>query len=128
MASSARKTTVLVVEDDRSVRELYRNILTAAGYAVAAVEDGLDALRSIERQAPQVVVLDLALPRLSGRDVQRELTSHFETRQIPIVVVTGTDINDLNTADFACVLRKPISPEELVLAVDKCLRRANRER
>ena len=126
MAPSPHKTTVLVVEDDPAVRVLYRHALMAAGYAVVAVEDGIDALRAIERRVPDAVILDLGLPRLGGRDVQHELMSHAETSRVPIVVVTGMDVSDLNSADFACVLRKPIDPEQLVLAVDNCLRQARR--
>jgi len=51
-------------------------------------------------------VLDIALPRVSGRDVERELRSNSETRDIPIVIVSGQDVSDLNPDDFACVLRK----------------------
>jgi two-component system, OmpR family, response regulator MprA len=126
VSPSRRKTTVLVVEDDRAVRELYRNALVGAGYAVVPVEDGIDALRAIERGVPHAVVLDLGLPRLGGRDLQRELLSHAETSQVPIVVVTGSDVSDLNPSEFACVLRKPINVEELVLAVDRCLRQPRR--
>jgi CheY-like chemotaxis protein len=118
--------TVLVVEDDSSLRELYRSALVSAGYSVVAVEDGLDALRRVERHLPQAVVLDMALPRMNGRDVQRELKSRPETSGIPIVVVSGTDISDLKESDFASVLRKPIHAEAVVYAVDKCFRRALR--
>lgn len=117
---------VLVVEDDSSLRELYRLALVSAGYSVVAVEDGMDALRRVERDAPQAVVLDMALPRMNGRDVQRELSSRPETSTIPIVVVSGSDISDLNEGDFASVLRKPIHAEAVVYAVDKCFRRAQR--
>jgi DNA-binding response OmpR family regulator len=123
----SRSSTVLLVEDDRSLRELYRAALTSAGFAVVAVEDGLDALRRVEHTAPQAVVLDLALPRLDGRDVSRELRSRSSTRHIPIVVVSGTDTRDLNPADFACVLQKPIDPEAVVFAVERSLRRRDRE-
>ena len=92
-----------------------------AGYNVAAVEDGVDALRHIEASTPHAVVLDIELPRMGGLDVQREIASHTETRGIPIVVVTGT-LGELNPKDFACILRKPISPEALVEAVERCLR------
>jgi CheY-like chemotaxis protein len=118
--------TVLVVEDDSSLRELYRSALVSAGYSVVAVEDGIDALRRVEREAPQAVVLDMALPRLGGRDVQRELKSRPETSSIPIVVVSGTDVSDLKDSDYATVLKKPIHAETVVYAVDKCLRRAQR--
>lgn len=122
-----RKSIVLVVEDDSTLRQLYRSALTLAGYIVVAVEDGVEALRHVEADVPGLVVLDLGLPRLSGLDVQRELAAHIETHDIPIVVVTG-DPGDLNPADFACVLRKPIDPQDLLMAVQKCLRRHARKR
>ena len=114
---------VLVVEDDPALRELYRSSLRVAGYAVVAVSDGIDALRRVEREPPDAVVLDLGLPRLNGRDVQRELKSAPDTRHIPIVVVSGSDTSDLNPSDFACVLHKPISADTLLAAVQNCIRR-----
>ena len=116
---------VLLVEDDPQLRELYRGALRAAGYAVAAVEDGTDALRQLEQSTPALVVLDLALPRLDGRDVNRELKARPETRNIPVVVVTGADISPDDAKDFACVCRKPCDAERLVEVVDQCLRRAS---
>jgi DNA-binding response OmpR family regulator len=69
-------------------------------------------------------VLDLGLPRLDGRDVQREMTASIETRGIPIVIVTGGPTDDLDPNDFACILRKPLEPHELITAVRDCLRKA----
>ena len=112
---------VLVVEDDATLRELYRSALRAAGYAVVGVEDGLDALRLIDTGKPRAVVLDLALPRLSGRAVSRELRAHERTQDIPVIVVTGTDTSDLDPTNFACVMKKPIDTDDLVDAVQKCL-------
>lgn len=124
MAPPARKTTilVLVVEDDPALRTFYRSALMIAGYAVIAVEDGIDALRRIESDVPDLVILDLVLPRLGGRDVLAELKSRTETRHIPIMVVSGTETSDLSQADVACVMRKPVTSEELIAAVEKCLR------
>lgn len=113
---------ILVVEDDRRLRNLYRSALRGAGYAVVDVEDGVDALRLVDEQPPAAVVLDLALPRLSGRDVHRELKSNPTTARIPVVVVTGTDVSDLNPSDFFSVLKKPTTTDELITAVDKCFR------
>lgn len=121
-----QRTKVLIVEDDASLRDLYRTSLKAAGYAVIAVEDGMDALRQIDMDPPEAVVLDLHLPRLSGRDVQKELASRDVTASIPIVVVTGTETFDLNEEDFACILRKPVHPELLVYAIENCLRGGSR--
>lgn len=118
--------SVLVVEDDPSLRDLYRAVLRSAGYDVAVATDGADALRYVEQQRPNAVVLDLSLPLIGGRDVHRELKSRPETRQIPIVVVTGTDSSDLDPRDFAAVHAKPIQPETLISSVRSSIRRADR--
>jgi CheY-like chemotaxis protein len=116
------KTTILVVEDDPGLRALYQRSLRAVGYNVVAVEDGVDALRYIDRGGnPQVIVLDLMLPRLSGRDLHQELTARDATSRIPFVVVTGTDTSDVDEHDFACLLRKPVHSDTLINAVAKCL-------
>jgi two-component system phosphate regulon response regulator PhoB len=111
-----------LVEDDPDLRSLFRTVLRAAGYAVIAVDDGMDALRYVEQTIPAAVVLDFGLPRVAGRDVHRELAAHDHTRHIPVIVVTG-ESNDIDEREFACVLRKPIRPEDLVDAVERCLRR-----
>jgi chemosensory pili system protein ChpA (sensor histidine kinase/response regulator) len=117
--------TVLIVEDDPTLRRLYRTALTVEGYAVVTAEDGFEALRSVDLRRPDAIVLDLGLPRLNGRDVARELTANAGTHRIPIVVVTG-EAGDLNEADFDCVLRKPVTSDQLIDAVQNCLRNAKR--
>jgi CheY-like chemotaxis protein len=114
----SEQRAVLIVEDDTALRELYRFALKGAGYAVAAVGDGADALRVIEQHPPRAVVLDLALPRVSGLDVHRELRARPETRHIPVVVVTGTDASSLERSEFIRVLSKPVSPDVVVNAVE----------
>lgn len=115
------RPSVLVVEDDSTLRELYRTAFRNAGYAVVAVDDGVAALRYTEQHRPDAVVLDLALPRLGGRDVFRELRSHSRTRHIPVVVVTGTDTSDLDPKVFASLLVKPVLPDTLVSVVERSL-------
>jgi CheY-like chemotaxis protein len=94
------------------------------GYTVVAVEDGIDALRHIETDVPDLVILDIGLPRLSGRDVQQELAAHAATRNIPIVVVTGSDTAALDRRAFFCILRKPVTEDRLVAAVENCMKDA----
>ena len=117
---------ILVVEDDPDLRMFYRQVLMINGYTVIAVEDGIDALRHIETDPPDLVILDIELPRLGGRDVQQELAAHTATRHIPIVVVSGTETKTLDPAAFFCILRKPVTADGLVAAVDDCLKRAER--
>lgn len=126
MQKAPGKKTVLIVEDDRALRELYRSILRQAGYEVGAVEDGTDALHRIEHWTPDAVVLDLALPRLDGRDLRHELRARPATRDVPIIIVTGTDTSDLDRKDFAAILPKPIQADTLVAAVDAAIRGVRR--
>jgi len=116
---------VLLVEDDNATREMYDYALRIAGFAVTAVRDGLAALRSIEQQCPDVVVLDLDLPHVSGIDVYQEIISHAETCRIPIVVVTGT--NWQTPAEVFRTLRKPIASDVLVTTLEQALAQPREE-
>ena len=110
---------VLVVEDNLSLRDLYRSVLSAAGRDVIAVEDGLEALRMVASRRPGAIVLDLVLPGLNGREVYRRLKSSPETSHIPIVIITGGDMSDLPLDQSACfVLKKPITIAQLMAAVE----------
>ena len=119
----AQADVILVVEDDLPTRKLFRAALRAEGYAVVTAGDGIDALTYLETHTPSAVVLDLGLPRLHGRDVLDEMASDGLTQQIPIIVVTGERIDHLDTSQFACVVQKPVSPDELVATVRQCLTR-----
>lgn len=117
---TVRQQTVLVVEDDDDLRRMYRNALAFAGFAVHDVANGLDAIRRIDGSPPDVVVLDLGLPGLSGFAVRQEISAQAHTRSIPVVVVTGSG-DDLTHFDVSCVLRKPVDPAELISVVQRCL-------
>lgn len=112
--------TVLVVEDEPALRRMYRTALALAGFDVVEADDGLVALHFLDQMAPDIVVLDLMLPTMSGLVVQQEIAAHAHTRNIPIVVVTGSDLK-LDHLEIPCVLRKPVSPEALIDAVRFCL-------
>jgi DNA-binding response OmpR family regulator len=116
----ARTATVLIVEDDPALRRMYRTALGLAGFDVVEADDGLAALHFLDHRTPDLVVLDLMLPTMSGLIVQQEIAAHAHTRNIPIVIVTGSDLS-LDHVDVPCVLRKPVSPEALVDAVRACL-------
>jgi chemosensory pili system protein ChpA (sensor histidine kinase/response regulator) len=117
----------MVVEDVAVLRQLYRTTLALDGFDVVTAEDGLDALQQIESRVPDLIVLDLSLPRVSGRDVQAEIEAHAQTRRIPIVVVTS-ETGELDPVAFPCVLRKPIDSHELVRVVKRCLQQVREGR
>ena len=112
--------TILVVEDDAELRYVFRTALSFAGFAVREAGDGYDALRIVDQHPPDLVVLDLLLPTISGMAVQQEIAAQVVTRDIPIVVVTGSTLR-VDETQVACVLRKPVMPDALVAAVRRCL-------
>lgn len=112
---------VLIVEDDAELRRVFRIALAFEGFDVEEASDGFEALRRIDEHPPDIVVLDLGLPALDGLAVRQDIAAHVYTRHIPILVVTGSAAN-LDYLDVACVLRKPVTPEQLVAAVHNCLR------
>ena len=116
----AERQTVLIVEDDSAARRMYRTALGFAGFDIIEAEDGLSALRSLDQYPVDVAVLDLMLPTLSGLAVQQEIAANAHTRNIRVIIVTGSTIN-LDHVDVSCVLRKPISPDRLIDAVRNCL-------
>lgn len=120
VATVGKRRTILVVEDDVDLRRLWRVALSFEGFTVEEVGDGIDALQHIELGPPDLVLLDLDLPKLGGLSVQAEIAAHAFTRSIPVVIVTGSSM-DLGHLDVRCVLRKPVAPEQIVTTVQSCL-------
>jgi len=112
--------TVLIVEDDPDLRRMYRAALALVGFEVIEAHDGLSALHVLEQRTADLVILDLMLPTLDGFTVQQEIAAHAGTRDIPILVVTGSTL-PLDDLKVPCILRKPVSPDDLVGAVRRCL-------
>lgn len=84
-----RRALVLVAEDDEDAYELYSELLASAGFAVEGASDGPETLQRARALLPDLVLLDLALPRLNGIEVARQLRLDPRTREIPILAVSG---------------------------------------
>jgi len=114
------RETVLIVEDDADLRRMYRAALVMVGFDVIEAHDGLAALQVLDQRTAHIVVLDLMLPTLDGLSVQQEIAAHADTRDIPILIVTGSTL-PLDHLNVPCILRKPVAPDDLVCAVRRCL-------
>jgi CheY-like chemotaxis protein len=109
---------ILLVEDDIDLAQLYRGVLRMAGFDARHAADGWSALRAIDDDRPDLIVVDMHLPGLRGDEILEELSTRTETRQIPAIVVTGADI-DLAVARAKQILRKPCPPERLLSVVQR---------
>src|SRR5574338_768081 len=114
---------VLLVDDADDLRSYFRAMLALSGCEVREAADGLEALKIIETEAPDVIVLDLLLPNISGFAVLDELHARADLRDIPVIVITGLQ-EPLNHLPAAAVLRKPIQAELLIKTVQSVARLA----
>ena len=116
--------TVLIVEDERKLRDLVRSYLEQAGFTVLSTGSGAEAITMAAAAAPDLVVLDLGLPDVGGDTVARELRA---TGSVPIVMLTARSTEEDRIAGLELgaddYLTKPFSPRELVLRVQAVLRR-----
>ena len=117
----SRQPVILIVEDDEPLRAMWRTALRLEGFHVVEAGDGLEALKLIESTPPDLVVLDLGLPHVDGVSVRQDLAAQVFSRHIPVVVITGSS-DDLSSLDVNCVIRKPVTVDQVVLVVHKCLR------
>ena len=120
---------ILVVDDDRAVRESLRRSLSFNGYTVDLAEDGVEALEAINNDRPDAVVLDVMMPRMDGLEVCRQLRSTGD--DLPILVLTARDSVservgglDAGADDY---LPKPFALEELLARLRALLRRTGPE-
>ena len=121
------QSTVLVVDDETDVVDLVRYKLRGAGFAVLEANDGLTALKTAREQRPDLIVLDLMLPEMTGEEVCRQLKAGADTAAIPVLMLTakGQPAERIAGLEIGAddYLLKPFSPRELVLRVEAVLRR-----
>ena len=125
-----QKRTILVVDDDRRVVDLLQISLSQNGYHVTTAGTGEEALESVRRETPHLVILDLRLPKKNGYEVCAALKSSKDTSAIPIIMVSATAEVDarlqglMHGADD--YLTKPFSPKELLIKVRRIFERQER--
>ncbi|MEJ5374965.1 MAG: response regulator [bacterium] len=122
-----RQQTVLVVEDEEDILELVAYNMERAGFRVLKARDGEVAMGLVFREKPDLVVLDIMLPKMDGKELCRRIRQNENTRNIPIIMLTALaeEVDrivgfELGADDY---LPKPFSPKELVLRVRAILRR-----
>jgi CheY-like chemotaxis protein len=120
---------ILVVDDEADVRDYLSTALSDAGFQVETACDGAEALAAVRRNPPDLISLDLVMPRHSGAKFYRELQKDPKLHKIPVLVVTGHARDDLGRADFddmtmsgpGVYLEKPVRPTSYVSAVRRLL-------
>lgn len=116
---------LLVVEDFEELYELYSDFLAGSGYAVEGTNNGVEAVEVARRLLPNLILMDLGLPRMNGWEAIEHLKSHEETRHIPVIALTGhvqkrfADLARKAGADV--VMLKPCPLNQLLGEIERLL-------
>ena len=113
------RPAILVIDDNERTRKSFSVVLWAAGFEVQNAEDGLDALQNIRNRVPDLIILDLDMPRFNVVAFHRQLVTNHATRTVPVIAMTAIDT--LSPVPVADQLKKPIAGELLVTAVKRAL-------
>lgn len=118
---------ILCVEDEEEMIDLIRLILARRGFEVKGASGGMEGLRMVREELPDLVLLDLMMPDLDGWEVYQQMKADEKTRNIPVIVVTAKaqsidKVLGLHIAKVDDYIAKPFSPTDLMNSVEKVLK------
>lgn len=122
--------SILIVEDEENIRKFVKANLTARGYKIVEAGDAEDGLKHLRENQPQVLVLDIRLPGMSGWDLLELMAADSALSRVPVIVMTAS-VTSFGSNKYPNVVQwlvKPVSVLELVQAVKKALRGTASER
>jgi len=118
---------ILIAEDSAENRHLYAEVMAAAGFRFALVEDGEECLQRARELSPDVIVMDLSLPKLDGLEATRQIKTDERTKHIPVIALTGYGWETVrqDAYRYGCegFLVKPCPPNALVNEIGRLLSR-----
>lgn len=117
--------TILIVEDNELNMKLFRDLLEAQGYEVLQTRDGMQALDLARSERPDLIVMDIQLPQVSGLEVTKWIKADDELKDIPVVAVTAFamkgDEEKIREGGCEAYVAKPISVNDFLLTIRKFL-------
>jgi CheY-like chemotaxis protein len=115
--------TILVVEDTAEIREVFRRLLTSAGFRVLQAGDGADGVKQARQHQPDLIVMDITLPVLDGISAVRELKADPATAHMPVIFVSGDAFaaRRARAAGGEAFLSKPVRAAELLSTITRTL-------
>ena len=120
MAKGA-KAMVLVVEDERPIASLLARLVEECGAEVQIAYNGGDALRRMVQQRPDLVLLDLIMPLMSGEEVLQTMHEDAELKDVPVIVISTKEMMDDTAVRPAAFVQKPFEPSEVKRLVRELL-------
>lgn len=126
-----KKLKILLVDDDKVFSEMYKLRLEASGYQVVLVEDGEKALVLAMSEKPNLILLDVMMPKINGLDTLDILKSTPETKNIPVIILTALlkDVNEvrgLMSGAAGYLVKSEVTPAQVVEKIEEILQKAKK--
>lgn len=120
------KTKILIIEDSEAFREIYRDVLEHRGYEVYEAVDGEEGIEILSHETPQLIILDLMLPKIDGFEVLKFIRGSSKVKEVPVIILTARGTNNdlqrglaLGATDY--IEKGSIPPAEILLRIDSLL-------
>ncbi|MEI8143701.1 MAG: response regulator [Candidatus Berkelbacteria bacterium] len=122
----SEKAKVMVVDDDVTLHEMYVERLKTAGYTTFSAYDGEEALSKVYEYKPDIILLDVMMPKINGIDVMKKLREDDKTKAIPIILLTALvqEISKIKTmmGEHDCyMIKSEVTPADIVVQIEKSL-------
>lgn len=128
--STENKQTIMIVEDDSFVMDIYKTKLSQEGFSVVEAINGMEALKKLKDVKPDLVLLDIIMPYMDGLEVLRKMKENEDTKNIPVILLTNLSQKEevdkgigLGAKDY--LIKSHFTPSEVLEKIKSCLSDAN---
>ncbi|MDD5463669.1 MAG: response regulator [Candidatus Moranbacteria bacterium] len=125
---SGDKKRILIVEDDAFIRDIYEVKFSQEGFDVVVAEDGIIAMKKLEKEVPDIILLDIIMPNMDGSQVFKKIKSIDILKNIPIIMLTNISkdkedvVNNIENGADGYLIKSHFTPSEVVLKVKTLLK------
>jgi len=122
----SKDVKILIVDDDMTLRELYEERMKQEGYIILSASDGEEAIEKAVKEKPDLMLLDIMMPKINGIDVMKMLREKEETSKIPIIILTAlvqeiSKVKDMMKLGDGYLIKSEIMPKDVVAKVEESL-------
>lgn len=119
---------ILIVDDDMTLRELYEERIKREGHVIVSASDGEEAIRKTEEEKPDLILLDIMMPKINGIDVMKMLREKEGTSNIPIILFTALvqeigKVKDMMKPYDAYLVKSEVMPKDVIDKIGECLKK-----
>ncbi len=125
---SKNKTSVLIIEDDSYISEMYKIKLESEDFEVAIAKDGVTGIKMLEKQKPDIILLDIVMPKMDGFDVLKIIKKNIELKDVPVVLLTNLGQKENVEKGFdlgadSYIIKAHFTPSEVIEKIKEILKK-----